>query len=144
MKKSIIALSLGFSLGIFLFACGGGNAGDKAGTAGEKKDGTTNTASTSLPSFITQAEYDKAVQIIAGSDCLGCHQIHQKTNGPAYVDIAKKYEPTEANIDTLANKIIHGGSGNWGDIPMLPHPNIPREDARILAKYVLSLRNAQQ
>ncbi len=143
MKKSLIVLSLGFSLTAFLFACGGGDAGTKT-TAGDTKTDTVSANSTSgLPSFITQAEYDKAVELIANSDCLGCHQITTKTNGPAYRDIAKKYDPTEANIDTLASKIINGGSGNWGEIPMQPHPDFKKEDARILAKYVLSLRNAQ-
>ena len=143
MKKSLIILSFGFSLTALLIACGGSDSGAKT-TAGDAKTDTVSTASTSgLPSFISQAEYDKAVEMIAGSDCLGCHQITTKTNGPAYRDIAKKYDPTEANIDTLANKIINGGSGNWGEVPMQPHPTISKDDARVLAKYVLSLRNAQ-
>ena len=144
MKKSLIVLSLGFSLSALMLACGGGDT-TKTGAGETKSDtvSTTTTTSSGLPSFITQAEYDKAVELIAGSDCLGCHQINQKTNGPAYKDIANKYEPTEANIDTLANKIINGGSGNWGEVPMQPHPNIVRDDAKILAKYVLSLKNAQ-
>lgn len=141
MKKSLIVLSLGFSLSALLLSCGGGD-----GTAaGDEKKGDTVAANNSsgLPSFISQAEYDRAVEFIAGSDCLGCHTIEQKTNGPAYREIAQRYEPTEANIDTLAGKIINGGSGNWGPVPMAAHPNISKEDARILAKYVLSLRNAQ-
>lgn len=139
MKKSLIVLSAAFSLAALLYACGD----DKAGGSGDKKDSTGATAGTGLPSFITQAEYDKAVELIAGSDCLGCHQITTKTNGPAYADIAKKYEPTEANIDTLAGKIIRGGGGNWGTVPMAAHPDFTQEEARTLAKYVLSLRNVQ-
>jgi cytochrome c len=143
MKKSLIVLSLGFSLTTLLFACGGGDAGTKA-TAGDTKTDTVSSApGSSLPSFITQAEYDKAVELIAGSDCAGCHQITTKTNGPAWNEIGKRYEPTQANIDTLASKIINGGSGNWGEIPMQAHPNFSKEDATILAKYVLSLKNVK-
>ena len=143
MKKSLIVLSLGFSLTTLLFACGGGDAGTKT-TAGDTKTDTVsaNTAS-GLPSFITQAEYDKALQLVAGSDCGGCHQITSKTNGPAWNEIGKRYEATEANIDTLASKIINGGSGNWGEIPMQAHPNFTKEEARTLAKYVLSLRDVK-
>ncbi|HYF32722.1 MAG TPA: c-type cytochrome [Chitinophagaceae bacterium] len=141
MKKSLIVLSSVFLLAAFLFACGDSSGDKKEETKNEGK--VEDAPADGKPAGITQAEYDKAVQIIAGSDCLGCHAVTTKTNGPAYRDIAQRYEATEANIDTLANKIIHGGSGNWGQIPMQPHPDIPREDARLLAKYVLSLRDAK-
>jgi cytochrome c len=39
----------------------------------------------------------------------------------------------------IAKRIIEGGSGKWGDIPMTPHPDLNPEDARKMAIYVLSL-----
>ncbi|HEX6180026.1 MAG TPA: c-type cytochrome [Chitinophagaceae bacterium] len=142
MKKSLIVLSFGFSLTAILVACGG-DSGTKAAAGDTKSDTVSAASSSGLPSFITQAEYDKAVELAAGSDCAGCHQITTKTNGPAWNEIGKRYEPTEANIDTLASKIINGGGGNWGDVPMQPHPNFTKEEARTLAKYVLSLKNVK-
>ena len=36
--------------------------------------------------------------------------LNKKTIGPSLQDIAKKYENTEANVKTLAGKIINGGN----------------------------------
>lgn len=78
--------------------------------------------------------------LIKGSDCLACHNATKKIVGPAYVNVAAKYPATEENIDHLASKIIEGGSGVWGAIPMSPHPAISKEDAREMVKYILSLK----
>lgn len=77
-------------------------------------------------------------QLVAGSDCQACHNEERKTVGPAYIDIAKRYAKTDANIATLADKIIKGGSGSWGEIPMNPHPDLMPDDAQLIVRYVLS------
>lgn len=82
----------------------------------------------------------KGKELISKSDCLTCHKVDVKLVGPAYADVANKYSATDANIDMLAGKVIAGGSGNWGEIPMAPHPNITKEDAKEMVKYVLSLK----
>jgi cytochrome c len=84
---------------------------------------------------------EKGKQLITQSDCLTCHKEKEKVVGPAYIDVAKKYEDNDKNLDYLADKIIKGGSGNWGEIPMTPHPAISKDDAKEMAKYVLSLNN---
>lgn len=76
--------------------------------------------------------------LIAQYDCVSCHSKDEKMVGPAYRDIAKKYTPAEAKL--LAEKIIKGGSGVWGSIPMTPHPDISQDDAEKMAAYILSLR----
>jgi cytochrome c len=73
------------------------------------------------------------------SDCKTCHHLTNKIVGPAHADVAKKYEFTTANVNMLAGKIISGGSGNWGDVPMTAHPDISKADAEKMAMYVLSL-----
>lgn len=78
--------------------------------------------------------------LIKKNDCFTCHTIPDKKIGPAYVDIATKYEPTEANIDSLTDKIIKGGKGVWGEVPMAAHPTLSKDDAREMAKYILSLK----
>ena len=78
--------------------------------------------------------------LIKGSDCLACHNVTKKIVGPAYVNVAAKYAATAENIDYLAGKIIEGGSGVWGAIPMSPHPAISKDDAKEMAKYILSLK----
>ena len=64
----------------------------------------------------------------------------EKNIGPAYKDVAAKYENTEENVKMLAEKVIKGGSGVWGAVPMTPHPQISQEDAEAMIKYVLLLK----
>lgn len=78
--------------------------------------------------------------LIAKSDCVGCHHKVNKLIGPAYTEVAKKYPKTEKNITYLADKIIKGGAGVWGKIPMTPHAKISQGDAKLMAKYILSLK----
>lgn len=78
--------------------------------------------------------------LINKSDCIGCHHKINKLIGPSYTDIAKKYPNTDKNQTLLAGKIIKGGSGVWGKIPMTPHPKISQSDAKLMAKYILSLK----
>jgi cytochrome c len=59
--------------------------------------------------------------------------------GPAYQEVAKRYAGKPGIEDSLANKIIHGGSGNWGQVMMTPHPNLPHDSAVVMAKYILLL-----
>jgi cytochrome c len=85
------------------------------------------------------ADFSKGKNLIAKSDCLACHKDDAKLVGPAYVDVAKKYKPTDANITKLADKIIKGGAGAWGEVPMSPHPTVSQGDAKEMVKYILSL-----
>ncbi len=75
--------------------------------------------------------------LVEGSDCLSCHNVDTKVIGPSYHEVAAKY--TEADIDQLAQKIIDGGKGIWGEIPMTPHPGVNKEDAKQMVKYILAL-----
>ncbi|QMU31441.1 c-type cytochrome [Adhaeribacter radiodurans] len=88
----------------------------------------------------TAGNFEKGKALLAKSDCLACHKIDQKIVGPAYQEVAKKYEANDKNITYLANKIIKGGAGVWGDVPMSPHPTLSQSDAKSMAQYILSLR----
>lgn len=79
-------------------------------------------------------------KLINKSDCMGCHNKTNKIIGPAYVDVAKKYPATEKNINSLADKIIKGGTGVWGTMPMTAHPTVKKDDAKLMVKYILSLK----
>lgn len=89
----------------------------------------------------TANAHEKGLEMIGALDCTTCHKISEKNIGPAYTDVAKKYEATEANIDLLAEKIIKGGSGNWGTVPMTPHPAVSVDSAKEMVRYILSLKN---
>ncbi|WP_292009722.1 c-type cytochrome [Chryseobacterium sp.] len=81
---------------------------------------------------------DEGLKLIEGTDCLACHKIDEKLVGPSYQDVANKY--TEADTDHLAQKIIEGGQGVWGEVPMTPHAGMSKENAKLMVKYILSLK----
>lgn len=104
----------------------------------EKK--TTEPTITQQAPAATEEIMPLGLSLIKKSDCFICHTIPDKKIGPAYVDVAAKYEATDANIDSLANKIMQGGKGVWGDTPMAAHPTISKDDAKEMVKYILSLK----
>ena len=71
-------------------------------------------------------------------NCMACHAVDKKLVGPAYKDIAKKYAGDAKAADMLATKIVKGGSGVWGAIPMPANPQVNEADAKKLASWVLS------
>ncbi|RTY69710.1 c-type cytochrome [Flavobacterium sp. GSP27] len=79
-------------------------------------------------------------KLIAKSDCIGCHKLDKKLIGPSYLDIAKKYALNDKNVAYLSGKIIKGGSGVWGSIPMSAHASLKKNEANSMAKYILSLK----
>ncbi len=94
------------------------------------------TEQTAATAAATPEEEGKA--LIAGSDCLTCHKEDAKLVGPSFQEIAAKY--TEADIDMLADKIINGGSGVWGEVPMSAHAGMDKENAKKMVKYILTLK----
>lgn len=77
--------------------------------------------------------------VFEGQDCQSCHRTDNALLGPSYRDIAARYEPDDETVDDLADKIIEGGGGQWGDTPMNPHPGIDRDRAREMVREILSL-----
>ena len=118
---------------VLLAACGS-NSGDK------KETNNTNAATTPALSEATNPDAEKGMELIAKSDCLTCHQVDAASTGPSYMDVAGKYPDNDAVVDSLSEKVIKGGTGNWGTVPMIAHPAITPEEAKLMVKYVLSLK----
>jgi cytochrome c len=78
------------------------------------------------------------------SDCKACHMQDKKSIGPSYLDIAAKYPRNRDNNILLANKIIKGGGGVWGEQAMAAHPQISENDAKKMVEYIFSLKDAKQ
>ena len=78
-------------------------------------------------------------KLIAKTTCLACHMTTQKSIGPKYQDVANKYKDDPNAAETLANKILNGGVGVWGQIPMPPHPQHNIEQTRQMVDAILSL-----
>ena len=71
--------------------------------------------------------------------CTNCHKIDKKLVGPAWQDVSAKYKGNAGAADMLSTKIIKGGSGNWGAIPMPGNAKISDAEAKELATFILGL-----
>lgn len=82
---------------------------------------------------------DQAKVLIDENNCLACHKIEEKVVGPAFRDVAKKYQKDPNAVKYLVNKIGNGGAGVWGEMNMPGFAGLSEADRRALATYVLSL-----
>jgi cytochrome c len=89
------------------------------------------------------SSYNLGKTLMEGSDCKACHQLDQKSVGPAFMDVAKRYQNDKDATTRLAGKVIAGGGGVWGEHAMNAHPQLSKEDATEIVKYVLSLAAAK-
>jgi cytochrome c len=72
--------------------------------------------------------------------CVACHAVDKKLVGPAYKDVAKKYAGQSDAAAKLAAKIMAGGSGTWGAVPMPANTQVSQAEALQLANWVLGLK----
>jgi cytochrome c len=80
----------------------------------------------------------KGKTLMEQSDCKACHGLNNKSVGPSYMDIAKRYDKT--HTAELVGKIINGGGGVWTkDHVMSAHPQLLKEDVEEMVRYILSL-----
>lgn len=78
--------------------------------------------------------------LATSKNCMACHAVEKKLVGPSYKDVAKKYAGDAKAADMLAAKIIKGGSGVWGPVPMPANAQVNEADSKKLAAWVLSLK----
>src|SRR5438477_12656420 len=71
-------------------------------------------------------------------NCMACHAIDKKLVGPAYKEVAAKYAGQKDAVDKLAQKVMKGGSGVWGAVPMPANPQVNETEAKQLVQWVLS------
>lgn len=89
------------------------------------------TACLSAPSFADEA-------LAKAKNCLACHAVATKLVGPAYKDVAKKYAGHADAAAKLEEKVIKGGSGVWGAVPMPANPQVNAAEAKKLVAWILS------
>ena len=77
------------------------------------------------------------LQLAQSKNCMACHAVDKKVIGPAFKDVAAKYKDTKGAVDLLATKILKGGSGVWGPVPMPANTQVSEADAKKLAAWVL-------
>jgi len=70
-------------------------------------------------------------------NCMACHAVDKKLVGPAYKDVATKYAGQKDAVDKLSQKVLKGGSGVWGAVPMPANPQVSEAEAKQLVQWVL-------
>ena len=81
-----------------------------------------------------------SMDLAKAKNCTACHAVDKKLVGPSYKDVAAKYASDGEAVAKLSAKIIKGGVGNWGQIPMPANPQVSQADADTLAKWVMSIK----
>ena len=87
----------------------------------------------SLPAFANP-------ELAQKKNCMACHAIDKKLIGPPYKDVAAKYSDQKDAVDKLAAKVMKGGSGAWGVLPMPANPQVNDAEARQLVQWILTLK----
>ncbi|MBB5636341.1 cytochrome c [Pedobacter cryoconitis] len=134
MKKTLLILGC---VSLAIASCGNPGSSSESSTTSAS---TSASSDTEASAKAAPTEMLPGEKLVAKADCVGCHNKTQKVIGPAYVDIAAKYPSSEENIDKLSDVVIKGSKGTWGDLPMTPHPNLSKDDAKQMVTWILSLK----
>ncbi len=85
------------------------------------------------PAFADQA-------LATAKNCMACHAVDKKLVGPSYKDVAAKYGSDKTAVDKLAAKIMKGGSGVWGPVPMPANAQVNDAEAKKLAAWIMTTK----
>ena len=85
------------------------------------------------PAFADQA-------LATSKNCMACHAMDKKLVGPSYKEVAIKYASDKAAVDKLAGKIMKGGSGIWGAVPMPANAQVNDAEAKALAAWIMAAK----
>ena len=90
-------------------------------------------------SFTTHADEQDVAALLEDRGCYACHSLSETLIGPPYQAIAKLHHARrDVMINILARKIIIGGAGNWGLVPMVPNEHVTEDEAHKMAEWILN------
>ena len=128
MKKTFLIATV---LAAFLACNGPAKTDEKTASTEPVKSASTE---------MDNPDYQKGLDLVAKSDCFTCHKLNEAATGPAYSAVAAKYPNNDSTVSMLAGKIIKGGGGNWGEVPMTAHPALSKSDAEQMVKYIMLVK----
>jgi len=88
--------------------------------------------------------FSRGKSLIDASDCLSCHRIDVASIGPSYIDLANKYDKDPEAQTEIANNIINGSVGVWGEHAMSAHPDITKEQSKLIVDYIMGLNDPEE
>ena len=88
--------------------------------------------------FIVSTPALADLQLATAKNCMACHAVDKKLVGPSYKDVAAKYASQKDAADKLAVKVIKGGSGVWGPVPMPANTQVSPDESKKLVAWILS------
>lgn len=88
--------------------------------------------------FAVSAPAMADLKLATAKNCMACHAVATKIVGPAYKDVAVKYAGQKDAEAKLVKKVLAGGSGVWGAIPMPANSQVSEAEARTLVKWILT------
>jgi len=91
-----------------------------------------------MPSTL-RGEQAPGLSLMKKSDCFNCHSVDQKLVGPTFTEIAMRYDGVKKAKNEAAQRILHGSTGVWGQIPMMPHPQHNLIQAKQMVDWIFSL-----
>lgn len=97
-------------------------------------------AATSFAALLTSSAAFASADLAKSKNCVACHHVERKMIGPPYKAMAERYGKDETAAKLLSEKIVKGGGGVWGPMPMPPQPNVSQTEAEALAKWILSIQ----
>lgn len=92
-----------------------------------------------MGALVSTAAFANA-DLAKAKNCMACHAVGNKVVGPAYKDVAAKYAGQKDAEAKLVQKVMKGGSGSWGQVPMPANPQVSEAEAHTLVKWILSLK----
>jgi len=88
-------------------------------------------------SFSAHAQ-EQTETLISDKMCYACHQLDSASIGPSWRAIAARHADRKDQVtQVLAGKIIRGGGGNWGLVPMVPNQRVSEEQALLMMQWIL-------
>lgn len=118
-----------------------GNSSD--GTKADQIKAATLVTSEWIDAESRKAESAVGMTLMKQSDCFNCHAVEAKIVGPSLVDIAEKYRGQDGAMDVSADRVLKGSAGVWGEVPMLPHAHLTKDEIHMMVEWIFSLKKGE-
>ena len=86
---------------------------------------------------VATAKESTATLLAQRAGCMVCHGVDNRIVGPGFREVSAKYAGDAGTEGRLLAKVRTGGAGVWGQVAMLPQPQIRDADAKAIIQWIL-------